>query len=134
LQACQLNPLIRGIGIEYDQEIYLRACELIRSHNLCEPQVSAFNSTIRVYILYADKNTQRKYAPQVRIVHDNVLNIDFSDATCVFVYLVPEGMKLLQPALVEALRRGVRIVTYGKCCRSSCAVPFYTYFLERKNS
>eukprot|EP01032_Pedospumella_encystans_P015222 gene15222-17428_t len=85
-RACQLNPLISGVGIEYDQEIYMRACELIRNHNLCEPQV--------------------------RIMHDNVLNIDFSDATCIFVYLVPEGMKLLQPSLLEALRRGVRIVTY----------------------
>lgn len=51
---------------------------------------------------------------QVRILHDNVLNIDFSEATCIFIYLVPEGMKLLQPLLVDALRRGVRIVTYGK--------------------
>lgn len=47
-------------------------------------------------------------------MHDNVLNIDFSEATCIFIYLVPEGMKLLQPLLVDALRRGVRIVTYGE--------------------
>ena len=46
-----------------------------------------------------------------------MLNIDFSEATCIFIYLVPEGMKLLQPLLVDALRRGVRIVTYGKIVR-----------------
>ena len=46
-------------------------------------------------------------------MHDNVLNIDLSPATAIFVYLVPEGMRAMRPVLLEALQRGVRIVTYG---------------------
>ena len=38
---------------------------------------------------------------------------DFSDATAVFVYLVPGGLRLLLPRLIEALNRGARIVSYG---------------------
>jgi len=42
------------------------------------------------------------------------LNISFEDATTLFIYLVPEGMKALAPLLASALERNVRIVTYGK--------------------
>lgn len=50
---------------------------------------------------------------QVRLVHDNVLNVDFSSATAVFVYLLPEGMKLLKDRFLDVLARGGRIVSYG---------------------
>jgi hypothetical protein len=51
-----------------------------------------------------------------------VLNVDFSEASCIFVYLVPEGMAMLRNSFLEALDRGVRIVSYGtlyvhhSCC------------------
>lgn len=43
-----------------------------------------------------------------------MLNISFEDATTIFIYLVPEGMKALAPLLSAALAKNVRIVTYGK--------------------
>lgn len=81
-------PTVRAKGIEYDYDIYQRACALVES--------SGFNNE------------------RVQILHDNVLNIDFSEATCIFVYLVPEGMALLKTAFQESLERGVRIVSYGR--------------------
>lgn len=49
----------------------------------------------------------------VKIIHDSVENVDFSDATAIFVYLVPEGMKAIQDKLKAAvLDRGVRVVTH----------------------
>jgi hypothetical protein len=42
------------------------------------------------------------------------LNIDFSNATSLFIYLVPEGIKKIRPKLLELLETGVKIVTYGK--------------------
>lgn len=39
--------------------------------------------------------------------------MDFSEATALFIYLVPEGILKLKDALIAALGRGVRIVTYG---------------------
>ncbi len=53
---------------------------------------------------------------QVQILHDNVLNVDFTDGTVLFVYLVPEGILKLKDSLLAALARGVRIVTYGESC------------------
>jgi hypothetical protein len=47
-------------------------------------------------------------------VHDNVLNIDFRDATVIFVYLVPEGMSMLSDRLSSAIDNGARLVSYGK--------------------
>lgn len=56
-------------------------------------------------------------------MHDNVLNVSISPATAIFVYLVPEGMKAMKPALVEALERGVRVVTYGRAHTSNGCSP-----------
>lgn len=56
------------------------------------------------------------YVGQVSVVHANVLDVDFSDATAIFVYLVPEGIALIKDRLIEALLSGVRIVTYGERC------------------
>ena len=50
------------------------------------------------------------------------MNIDFSEATCIFVYLVPEGMQLLREGLLAAIQRGVRVVTYGECRFPFCIV------------
>jgi hypothetical protein len=87
VQACSLNPTIRAVGIEYDSDIYQRACALVAGSGLP--------------------------TEQIRVLHDNVLNVDFSEATCIFVYLVPEGMAMLRNSFLEALGRGVRIVSYG---------------------
>jgi predicted AAA+ superfamily ATPase len=43
-----------------------------------------------------------------------VLNVDITPATVIFVYLVPEGLKKMRDALINAIQRGVRIVSYGK--------------------
>ncbi len=51
---------------------------------------------------------------QVTILHDNVLNVNFEDATVLFIYLVPEGILKLKEQLVQAIDGGVRVVTYGE--------------------
>jgi hypothetical protein len=38
-QACQMFGSVKGVGIEYDQKIFVRACELVRS-NALEKQVN----------------------------------------------------------------------------------------------
>eukprot|EP00428_Durinskia_dybowskii_P070279 CAMPEP_0170412514 /NCGR_PEP_ID=MMETSP0117_2-20130122/31015_1 /TAXON_ID=400756 /ORGANISM="Durinskia baltica, Strain CSIRO CS-38" /LENGTH=146 /DNA_ID=CAMNT_0010670221 /DNA_START=122 /DNA_END=558 /DNA_ORIENTATION=+ len=86
VKACTLNQTVRAVGIEYDLDICERARALVQSNNLSSEQIQIF--------------------------HDNVLNIDFSAATCIFVYLVPEGMAMLKESFLQALARGVRIVSY----------------------
>mmetsp|Transcript_14169 Transcript_14169/g.23578 ORF Transcript_14169/g.23578 Transcript_14169/m.23578 type:complete len:202 (+) Transcript_14169:1-606(+) len=88
VKVSQLFPSIRSIGVEYDQNIYIRACELVQNSGASSEQ-------------------------QIQLLHDNVLNIPFeADADAIFVYLVPQGMKLLRDRLLIALARGARIVTY----------------------
>lgn len=36
IQACLCNPTIRGVGIEYDHDIYLRACDLVNANNAAD--------------------------------------------------------------------------------------------------
>eukprot|EP00903_Cladosiphon_okamuranus_P008697 g8333.t1 len=75
----------RGVGVEYDKRFADRALKRV-----------------------ADAQLEHK----IDIVHGNVLDTDIDDATAVFVYLVPAGMKLLKQALVSRLQGGARVVTY----------------------
>lgn len=77
---------IRCVGVEYDLVYVNKALKLLHDNSISKEQVS--------------------------ILHDNVLNIDFLEANAIFIYLVPAGMRALRERLIEALRRGVRIVTY----------------------
>lgn len=90
IAACEKYSSIKCRGIEYDLLIYNKAIESLQKSNF--------------------PNSDR-----LKLLHDNVLNVDISDATCIFVYLVPEGMKALAPTLLAFIDRGVRVVTYGKC-------------------
>ena len=76
----------RGIGVEYDGKLVERGRDGIASMGA--------------------------YRELASIVHDDVQNVAFGDATKIFVYLVPAGMKALAPRLTEFLRRGGRCVTY----------------------
>jgi cyclopropane fatty-acyl-phospholipid synthase-like methyltransferase len=76
----------RGIGVEYDGKLVARGRDGI-----------------------AAMGAHRELAS---IVHDDVQNVVFDDATKIFVYLVPAGMKALAPRLTEFLRQGGRCVTY----------------------
>lgn len=39
---------------------------------------------------------------QAEVIHDNVMNVDFSDGTAFFVYLVPEGILAIRDGLIQA--------------------------------
>ncbi|GAB9475968.1 Protein-lysine N-methyltransferase [Globisporangium polare] len=49
---------------------------------------------------------------RVTIVHGDALQVDLESATALFLYLVPQGIKMMLPKLEEARRKRVRIVTY----------------------
>ena len=88
VEAVKANATVRAVGVEYDSRLCDRATANV-SHSL-DPAQSV----------------------RCAVVNDNVLNVDLSDATAVFVYLVPEGMKALREMLVSLLGRGARVVTY----------------------
>lgn len=85
VQACEQHSSIKAFGVEYDNDLCIRANENVTASNL---------------------------SSQVTIMHNNVLDVDISEATVLFIYLVPEGILKLKDVLLCALERGVRIVTY----------------------
>lgn len=86
-RCAQIHKLTKlQIGIEYDSAVYERARNAVAAQNL------------------ADK---------VALKHGNVLEEEFEDATAIFMYLLPAGMRLLKDRLTRLLDNGCRIVSYG---------------------
>ncbi|DBA01200.1 TPA: hypothetical protein N0F65_002335, partial [Lagenidium giganteum] len=76
---------IHCVGVEYNQELVERAQKRIQDEGMQD---------------------------LVQVHHGDALQADLSTATALFMYLVPQGIKLMLPKLEEARARGVRIVTY----------------------
>lgn len=51
-------------------------------------------------------------ADKVRIIRGNFFDQDLSNATVVFVYLVPKALTRLKPKLLKELKKGTRIVSF----------------------
>jgi len=88
LQCLAEKNIAKGVGVEYDAALVDRAVRLCR----CGA---------------GGENSER-----LQILHQNVLDADFSTASVLFIYLVPEGIRERRPRLLEMLLRGCRIVTY----------------------
>lgn len=78
----------RAIGIEYDSALFKRGQDQVIANGLIPEQAT--------------------------VIHDNVMNADYSDATALFIYLVPAGMKAVKDTLLSLMkdREGLRVVTY----------------------
>jgi predicted RNA methylase len=49
---------------------------------------------------------------KIKIIRKNFFDADISDATVVFMYLVPKALSRLKPKLLKELNPGTRIVTF----------------------
>ncbi len=75
----------KGVGIEIDVIRHLTAWLKVRIHNLSD---------------------------RVTLKRGNFFDYDISDATVVFVYLVPRVLEKLKPKLFEELAKGTKIISY----------------------
>lgn len=75
----------KGVGIEIDP-------------------LRAYFSMTRIRLEKEDNN--------IRIIQKNFFDVDISDATVVFVYLVPKALHRLKPKFATELRPGTRIVSF----------------------
>lgn len=62
--------------------------------------------------LWAKWNVWRGKAKGVIILKENFFKIDLSDATVLYMYLVPAALKRLAPKLTKELQPGTKIVSY----------------------
>jgi len=72
MQSLSERRIATGVGIEYDSIL----AEKAREYCLCKPGQEHFG--------------------RLKVLHENVLNVDFGEATVLFIYLVPEGIKALR--------------------------------------
>jgi len=63
----------------------------------------SFISTMMIRIIRVDD--------RVKIIRENFFDVDISDATVIFVYLVPKALKRLKPKFLKELKKGTRIVS-----------------------
>lgn len=66
---------------------------------------------LRAYVSAARIRLE-KVDDRVKIIQKNFFDVPISDATAVFVYLVPKALLRLQPKLAAELKPGVRVVSY----------------------
>lgn len=85
IAAAQHTPGLRCVGVEYDRVFVDRAVAAVAEAGLEDV---------------------------VRVLHEDVQNVLMDDATAVFVYLVPQGMRAMAPRLLDLLARGGRVVAY----------------------
>jgi hypothetical protein len=102
---------INSIGIEYDSDLCVRARQNVEAAALSDKVCWYIPSLICINRLWS--------TIQIRIDHANVVDVDFSSATAVFVYLVPAGIAAIRESLLAAVERGARVVTYGMAIPSS---------------
>ena len=75
----------RGVGIDYDPERVAEAKELVK---------------------------KKKVEKLVKIIHDDIRNVDYSSATVVTLYLLYTSNQLLKPYLEKYLKPGTRVVSH----------------------
>ena len=75
----------RGVGIEIDPLRFFVSSLLLRSSGISD---------------------------KVKIIRKNFFDVDISDASVIFVYLVPKALGRLLPKFKRELKRGTRIVSY----------------------
>ena len=76
-------------------------------------------------------------ADRATVICGDALAADLASATKIFVYLVPSGLKTIEPKLAEARRRGITVVAYtfsvpgwthdDKRTAGADAIPLYRY-------
>ena len=85
VEAC-VRHQCTGCGVEYDAALCTKSKERAQQHRVEE---------------------------RVTILHDDILNVDFSSAQRMYIFLLPEGLKTLTPRLLEVLKnKDARLVTY----------------------
>lgn len=85
IEACKINGGICAVGIDYDITLCARALRNIRDGG---------------------------YGFQATVLHGNVMDVDLENASSLFIYLVPEGIRAIREKLLAALTQDVKIVTY----------------------
>lgn len=134
LHAARRTPCEQLVGIEYDPHLVSVARRAAAEAGFGGEAGSADCVGIEAErkSTSVDKDDVAAMDPspsaRVRVILADALKADLSDATIIFLYLVPEGMKLLAPRIVPLLRAGkTRVVTNAFSLPGCDAVACVTY-------
>lgn len=81
---------------------------------------------LRYFISTLSLRCNRVSRNKVKIIKNNFFNVNISDATVVFVYLVPKALERLKPKFLKELKPGTLLVSF----RYKISLPFVSYDKE----
>lgn len=85
-------------------------------------EIDPLRAFISNMLLCSNRLTDR-----VKIIRKNLFDVDISEASVVFVYLVPRALERLKPKFLKELRPGTLVISY----RYKINLPLITY--DKKN-
>lgn len=62
-------------------------------------------------VLYSRYLAHRQNLPNAKFLHGNIFNYNYSDADFIFIFLLPIGIKKLEPKLKKELKSGALVLT-----------------------
>jgi len=83
IAAASINPTVRGIGVDIDQKLVLKAAEAAKAAGVGD---------------------------RVEFQHRNAFDVDLSKVDVIFMWFFPELMRLLRVKIMEEARPGTRVV------------------------
>jgi protein-L-isoaspartate O-methyltransferase len=107
LEAAAIKPgeVVYDLG-SGDGRVLISAAQKYAAHGvgveISEPLVKSTNERLK----------QLNLANRVKIVHDDLMNVDLSPADVVIIYLETKSNELLRPNLEKYLRPGARVVSH----------------------
>lgn len=110
-----IDASIDALNISADDIVYDIGCGdgrfLIRCSELTKAKTFGIDIN-EERIEEANKNIEeRSLCSYCTAISANALDLDYSDATVIFLYLIPRGLRLILPKILE-IPHPVRIVTY----------------------
>ena len=111
---------IKMLNIQDDDVVYdvgcgkgaflVEAAKQVKSYSL---RLSSIENAFNPYTNLCKENVQKYHLEdRVHVVKADATKYDFSDATAMFLYLVPNGLRAIYSDLEKRLKDGCRIISY----------------------
>lgn len=80
----------------------------------------------------------RQHLTDITFLNRNIFNVDFSNADCIYMFLMPETIKKLLPKMEKEIRKGTLVISHGfkitgwenKVIHTIKSEPFSTFYYK----
>ncbi len=112
LEKSTINEIIKGLKLKPNEKFYELGCgdgRVLIIANQIQPKASfvGIEKALFPYILAKIKTHSIQ---NIQIKLGDIQKLDFTDAKVVFVYLMPNLIEAIKPALMQVIKNGGRVV------------------------